>query len=311
MECKGIVEKAIPQRPRSSRLPLALCPLLAALPVLLAPRPAAAATLTVTNTHDNLAGSLRQAILDANSGDTVTFAIPTGDAGYNATTGVYTITLTGGELAIGKNFTITGAANKIVLQRSSAGGTPEFRIFDITAGVVSLTNLTMSGGDVELQAAGAPSDGGGVYNAGQLTMRNCTLVGDGGGRGGGFFNAATATVTNCTFAGNNSQFNGGGGIFNAGSLTVDSCTVSGNNENGSVASGILNDVGGTAHIRNTIITGNTHDGGPSPNNAYGTFISDGYNLIGDGGSGFGGAGSHDQVGTSANPGNAGLGPLTG
>ena len=40
-----------------------------------------AAILTVTNTNDNLAGSLRQAIRDANSGDTIVFNIPTNDPG--------------------------------------------------------------------------------------------------------------------------------------------------------------------------------------------------------------------------------------
>jgi hypothetical protein len=37
-------------------------------------RSAQAATLTVTNTNDSGAGSLRQAILDATSGDTINFA---------------------------------------------------------------------------------------------------------------------------------------------------------------------------------------------------------------------------------------------
>lgn len=51
----------------------------------------------VTNTSDSGPGSLRQAILDANSGVcpftgcTVTFAIPTTDPGYNASTGTWTI----------------------------------------------------------------------------------------------------------------------------------------------------------------------------------------------------------------------------
>ncbi len=57
-----------------------------------------AATFTVTNTYDAGAGSLRQAITSANANaydaDNIVFNIPTSDPNYNATTGVYTITLT-------------------------------------------------------------------------------------------------------------------------------------------------------------------------------------------------------------------------
>lgn len=56
-----------------------------------------AATFTVTNTNDAGAGSLRQAITSANTNpmdaDNIVFNIPVSDPNYNATTGVYTITL--------------------------------------------------------------------------------------------------------------------------------------------------------------------------------------------------------------------------
>jgi len=58
-----------------------------------------AATLTVTNTDDSGAGSLRQAILDAAAGDTVDF---------NLSGCPCTITLTSGELIIDKSLTIQG-----------------------------------------------------------------------------------------------------------------------------------------------------------------------------------------------------------
>ena len=56
-----------------------------------------AATITVTNGNDSGPGSLRQAIVDASSGDTINFA-----------PSVTTVNLTSGELVIDKNLTITG-----------------------------------------------------------------------------------------------------------------------------------------------------------------------------------------------------------
>ena len=57
---------------------------------------ARAATITVTNTNDSGPGSLRQALANANNGDTINFAV----------TGA--ISLTSGGLGITKNVTISG-----------------------------------------------------------------------------------------------------------------------------------------------------------------------------------------------------------
>ena len=53
---------------------LLIATLAAAMLVVLMPATASAATITVTNTNDSGAGSLRQAIADASSGDTIDFA---------------------------------------------------------------------------------------------------------------------------------------------------------------------------------------------------------------------------------------------
>ncbi len=52
------------------------------------------ALIPVYNTNDQLVGSLRQAILDADpaGGDTIVFQIPATDPGYNLATAVFTIT---------------------------------------------------------------------------------------------------------------------------------------------------------------------------------------------------------------------------
>src|SRR5438552_3619160 len=84
----------------------------------------AATTITVLNTSDSGAGSLRQAISASSSGDTIDF-----DSSLNG----QTITLTSGELLVDKSITISGpGVDQLTVQRSTAA--PEFRIFHIGSG---------------------------------------------------------------------------------------------------------------------------------------------------------------------------------
>jgi len=85
--------------------------------------PAHATTITVTNINDSGPGSLRGAIAAASDGDTIQF-----DPALKG----QTITLTSGELLINNNLTITGPGpSQLTVKRSTAGGTPAFRIFHI------------------------------------------------------------------------------------------------------------------------------------------------------------------------------------
>ena len=114
-------------------------------------------------------------------------------------------------------------------------------------------------------------------------------------------------MTNCTVAGNTAGANGGG-VF-AINATLLNCTVAENIAD--FGGGIFRDVGGTFRVRNTIVALNLVDIGGSGPDVFGTFTSDGHNLIGDatGGTGFTNGVNGDLVGTAASPIDPKLGPL--
>ncbi len=84
---------------------------------------------TVSTLADSGSGSLREAV---SAGGTVDFAV----------TG--TITLTSGELVINGPLTIIGpGAALLTVQRSTAAGTPEFRVLRVQGGSVTISGLTI------------------------------------------------------------------------------------------------------------------------------------------------------------------------
>jgi len=239
----------------------------------------AAATLVVTTTADNGAGSLRAAIAAASDGDTIQF---------DATLNGQTISLTGGQLLIDKDIIINGPGpNLLTVSRVSTA--ERFRIFAIMSGsTVALAGLTISGGHTD--AAGSS----GIGNAGVLTISNCIVSGnfsDGGTGGGGIGNSGTLTIVDSVISNNRAGFTtgnpigSGGGIFSSGTLTIIHSTISNNtadfygggiigggmvtiidstikgNRAGSLAFQLSGfggglDVGGTVEIRNSTISGN-------------------------------------------------------
>lgn len=215
-----------------------------------------AATITVTNGNDSGAGSLRRAILDASSGDTINFA-----------PSVTTVNLTSDELVIDKNLTIIGPdANRLTVQRST--NAPEFRIFHIRSNTVtvSISGITISNGSV----SEGDGDGGGVRSAGRLTLSDSVISGNQafgtelfGGNGGSVLNEnGTMTITRCTISNNSAQYTGGssgdvgsssgGGILNysGGSLTITNSTISGNSCSTDDFFGEHSDIGDGGGIRN-------------------------------------------------------------
>ena len=200
--------------------------------------PALATTRTVTNTDDSGAGSLRQAILDAdtaNTGDTIMFSV----------TG--TITLTSGVLEIQHSLTITGpGASSLAIS-----GNGSSRVFMVDSGAtVSISGLTIEDGS----SFSGTNVGGGIYTFGTLSVTNCTFSNNSavGGGGLGTEPGSTVTVTNCTFSGNTADY--GGGIINYATMTVTNSTVS----NSSGGGGIDNDAGGTMTVTNSTVSGNSN-----------------------------------------------------
>ena len=186
---------------------------------------------TVTNTNDSGPGSLRQAIDDAQSGDTVNFS-----SSLNG----QAIVLTSGQLTIKGDIAIIGpGANLVAVERAS--GAPQFRIFNIPPDrVVTISGLTIRNGDARSSSIDA---GGAIYNdQSSVTLDKCMFINNTANSGGAVCNSGmqpfnssdkapgTLLVTNSTFQGNSAVF-GGGAIFvgrvpdNTGNYSVTSAWV--------------------------------------------------------------------------------------
>ena len=200
--------------------------------------PATGNSLVVTNTNDSGAGSLRQAIITANSlptADTITF-----DASYFATP--RTITLT-------SPLTLTDqAATTIVgLPWLTISGDGKTRILQVDPGAVATLNSLI------LTRAATAYSAGAVNNRGSLTLINSVISYNfANGDGGGVYNSGSLTLKNSTFLGNVTLGNGGG-IYNSGVLTIDTSTIANNSAN--QGAGVLNL--GTLNVSNSTIAYNT------------------------------------------------------
>ena len=194
---------------------------------------------TITKPDDGVPGSLRQALADASSGDTI--VIPTG---------TYTLTL-GSELTINKSLTLTGAGSgETIIQAAASSDEAASRVFNITGGDVAISSVTIRHGN-------ADGEGGGINNAGTLTLTNSTVRDNTALAGGGIFNQGTLTLTNSTVSGNAAP--GGGGIHNLGTLFLNRSTISDNTA--LAGGGIFNDVDGELTITNSTVGDNTAQAG--------------------------------------------------
>jgi hypothetical protein len=253
-------------------------------------RVAVGKTFSVSNDLDAGAGSLRQAILDANasagSNDTITF-----DPTFFAT--ARTIAVTAGEMAITDSLTISGPGNNMLTLFNLKANSGTSRIFNIAGtGIltVNIADLSLAGGNTS-SAGGAvtitdevvtftncvffanqsTSTGGGAValtGGGKLTLANCVLAGNtaaGSATDGGAVRGAagsTVTVQSSSITGNTAGDDGGAFYLTGASLLVEASTVSGNTGNDQGGGFFLTGTPGSLLVSNSTVEGNkAADGG--------------------------------------------------
>jgi hypothetical protein len=254
-----------------------------------------ATALKVTTTKDSVPGSLRAAITTANSnGEGDTIYLPAGT--YILQGAADEDSNTGGDLDISTNHSIIiigdGPGSTII------DGNKADRVLHILSGTVSITGVTIRNGRLNCPENPIdPSDiftfgdphGGGIYNNGTLTLRDC-IVNDNrskegcfyiirmepipgwgtadAGHGGGIYNKGVLTLYHCTISNNKaeaglfqhmaySSSGNGGGIYNKGTLYLTNSVINDNwlSGGGSKGAGIFNC--GTMELGRCTITNNT------------------------------------------------------
>jgi CSLREA domain-containing protein len=239
------------------RTPLAACLAAASLALLLHPAAATAALFVPTKTSDGADGScderdcsLREAVVAANAlpGEDVVLLAP----------GVYALTLAGdedaalaGDLDVTDDLVLAGGAALDTIV--DAGGID--RVIEIAAGA------SLEVRDVTLRHGAANGPGGGIENAGDLTLLRMVLSGNRsvGADGGGVFSdspAASLTIRESTVSHNSAEGGDGGGIATGGAAGLANVTVALNAATGT-GGGIHVFANSTTRIDNATIARNS------------------------------------------------------
>jgi len=152
------------------------------------------ADVQVTSNADTGLGTLRDALANANNGDTIVFELPAGSTITLATT-----------LTVTKTLAIDGAGSSGL----TISGNHATRVLTINASAsATVSNLAIADGIV------------GLYSVGTLSVSKCTISGS----TIGIESYSTLTVANSTFFGNSSPDLGGGIKTHSGSATVTNST---------------------------------------------------------------------------------------
>ena len=265
----------------------------------------AAGSIEVNSDADTVADdglcTLREAITNANA-DSQLYATAGECAAGNGTDTItfaadYTITLVGSQLPpVTSAIIINGdSPAETIIQANALPNTATYRVFQVDApGDLTLNGLTVRNG-IDNGAGG-----GGIYNAGALTVSNATISANSANNGDGMYNYfSNATLTNVTFSGNSATVSGGGMYNDSSSATLTNVTFSGNSaSNGggmfnfsssptltnvtfsgnsaSVGGGMYND-SSSPTLKNTIIANSS--GGDCVNNGSTLNASSSNNLI--------------------------------
>ena len=227
-------------------------------------------TILVTSIADSGHGTLRAAILKANNDmhdlggrthkDTIKFA--------HAVHG--TISLQSALPELSGHFAIAGpGASVLTVHGNGSTGITGFRIFTVATGaVISISGLDITGGS-------SAQGGGGIENAGTLSLADVAIhgnsvVGIGSGpvaanSGGGIENTGTLSITNSSLYNNSAMGSTtgtgnagyGGGIANTGTLSVANSMFNANSATN--GGGIMNS--GSLSLTNCLLSNDTASGG--------------------------------------------------
>jgi hypothetical protein len=241
-----------------------------------------AVTLIVTSTGNTVDPTLPTAGASRIMVDTLPTAIAFADAHPTDTytvkfapgvTGAINLGTGAGTLFMAANITINGpASGGITIE---GGSTPNsmnnVQVFFIEAGVsVALNNLTIANGNQPTTEV--DPGGGGIYNAGALSLTNDIFSGNNANDGAAVYNAGDATAFKCTFEGGTAF--AGAGVFNVATFSMKNVLFI-ENQSSASGGGAYNTVTGTMTITGSEFVQNTAaDGGGLENDGTMTLTND-------------------------------------
>ncbi|MBP3893142.1 MAG: hypothetical protein J6D34_03790 [Atopobiaceae bacterium] len=181
-------------------------------------------------------------------------------ANIPAQDGVENVLRLGEDFTIDKRLELRGTftldLNGHKLIRDNGFGWEDGQVVYVASGAkITITDLNTAGAIT----GGDATEGGGIYNAGALTLTGAAVTGNKAARGGGIYNVGTLTMNGCNIAKNevsgvkaNYSPKGGGIYNNQGVVTAIGCQISNNTctggsgwidaQNG-VGGGVLNERG--------------------------------------------------------------------
>jgi 1-phosphatidylinositol phosphodiesterase len=213
--------------------------------------------LLVTNTNDAGAGSLRQAVLDANTPSVNSSSFPNAfaDIRFASALSGQTIALTSGQL-------VSSLRTRIDASSLAAGikvsGNNASRILQITlSNSVVLDSIHLTSGSTPVGGGAILVDSEAGLTLNRCTVFNCTTT----DRGGGimFFKGSSLKLNQCTVSGCSAREGGGIYFYGLGGkeLRVENSTFSGNAASGASASSggaIFNDAGRVVIHHSTVVS---------------------------------------------------------